>query len=311
MQSKYIKQAFVLFIFSLLAAIGTYVINEQKQPENIQGERVFKTNTQNAATIELRAPNFKITLDKIDNLWSIREADSYYADYEIVKSLEDFINKAKILKKAPINKAEEKHRYQNGLEINIYNANQEKQDSIILSLQEKIANNISAKIQGKTGNFIIEMPRVLPLNIKNWLQQPLLNIKTEDIEKISINNLSATRRQGEDFFRTDNGKLYSIRNIEKILNYLPFEDVKSAQNFDETQYTALKTYKITTKSGLIYDLTLYGKNSEIWVKEKISTTTLPTTQTSDYIKRNEFLYNYWYFKLPPELGSSLIRERLE
>lgn len=311
MQLKYIKQAVLLFAISLILAMSAYLIKRSERPSNYQGERVFKTTMQPVSTIEFEAPNFQLTLDKIDNLWNIREIDSYYADYELIKDLENFINQAKILKKVNTATEQERSDIQNGLKITLYNSNQEQEGSVVLDIKNKISNNVLAQISGKQGTYLIETPKYLPLRTTDWLQQPALKIITHDIQEIIIDGVKATKVNGKNIFQTDNGELYTLRNIERVLNYLPFETVKSAQNFDESQYTPLKTYKITTKDGLIYTLTLYGMGQEIWLKEKISSTTLPTTKINDYIKRNEFLYNYWYFKLPSELGSALIRERLE
>ena len=52
------------------------------------------------------------------------------------------------------------------------------------------------------------------------------------------------------------------------------------------------------------------KEQEIWVQQKISQTTLSTPAISDYIKRNDFLYKYWYFKLSPTTGNILMQEKI-
>ncbi len=309
MNKETLKQAFSLFFVSLILACAAYVFHDKGESEKIQGSATFGMaagELDRLSTIQIISDKNTITLDKSDGLWLLREADSYYANYQNMNALEDFIKTSKILRAENLTPDEEKKYFsQNGRTIKLYSATGAELAEIVLSTL-KAGNDISyAKIKGLNGTYVIENKINFPTDIALWLQQPLLNLQPDMIKNIRINSETFTRENKNDVYLTQNNLPYNANKITKPLELLLFTKVLSAQNFDDAKYPEQKEIELTTFDGLVINLTLYKGENDYWLKQKISTTTLPTTAVSDYVKNNAFLYDYWYFKLSQSTGVGL------
>lgn len=309
MSSHYTKQAFILFIISLLFAGFIWLFNANTS-ENVLGNRVFENADNNISSIIFESERLSVTLDKSDNMWRIRQADSYFANHALANALVKFINYAKIYRRVEMTEEEIKKYFSDNITIKIADMNNQPLGKIILSSRKDAPKTAYAQIEGKEGIFKIEEDIVFPTQFMFWLQQPLLNLYPAAIKSLRIDDETVTRQRGSKYFYREDKSPYSLSGIEKTLNNLEFETVISAQNFDEALYPLVKKYTITTFDGMEIELNLFRKEQEIWVQQKISQTTLSTPAISDYIKRNDFLYKYWYFKLSPTTGNILMQEKI-
>lgn len=144
----------------------------------------------------------------------------------------------------------------------------------------------------------------------SWLQQPLLQLEGRDVQEVKQffgnEKQTALRSEPGQPFTTvmPNGTSRNI-DISELLrqfNYLSFEEVASAQNFDETLYPESKEIQLATFDGMVVNITLLRHQEKYWLKLNLSSTRLPTTQVSDYIEGNAFLYDGWFFKINSDTG---------
>ena len=314
MNSKTLKQAFLMFFASALLALVAYISHYDGINENVQGKSSFGNTAaefERISTIEMNTPKGKITFDKSDSIWLLREADSYYAGYQLMNAFEGFVKNSKILRQEQMN-AEDEAKYfgENSRDIKLLSANGKTLSEITISMLPA-GNNLSyAKIKGLDGIYVIENNMDFPLDKAFWLQQPLLALPNNMIESIKINEKIALRDKKDGTFFTKDNQVYKADELLKTLEFLLFTKVLSAQNFDESKFSEQKTMKITTFDGVIVDITLYKNGDEYWVKQKISTSALPTTSSNEYVKNNAFLYDYWYFKLSQMTGRRLWLENI-
>ena len=160
------------------------------------------------------------------------------------------------------------------------------------------------KVQLQSRKWSINFPETL----SSWLQQPLVSIEERNIQQFSLNQIQYSRKDKSQAFTTSSPNKLSAVKITQILQkfkYLSYEEVVSAQNFDDTLYPHRAEIVLTDFSGLVRHLEILTDNSTYWLKQTFSTTPLPTRETNDYIKNNSFLYDGWYFKVSPQEGKRL------
>ena len=232
MSSHYTKQAFILFIISLLFAGFIWLFNANTS-ENVLGNRVFENADNNISSIIFESERLSVTLDKSDNMWRIRQADSYFANHALANALVKFINYAKIYRRVEMTEEEIKKYFSDNITIKIADMNNQPLGKIILSSRKDTPKTAYAQIEGKEGIFKIEEDIVFPTQFMFWLQQPLLNLYPAAIKSLRIDDETVTRQRGSKYFYREDKSPYSLSGIEKTLNNLEFETVISAQNFDE------------------------------------------------------------------------------
>ena len=313
MNQKTLVQAFIGFVACLLLALSSCFFQDKAAYEQTQGKSTFgkiATKEDSLSHLEIKMPKTTITFEKTDGLWQIKEADFYYANYQSMAQLENFIKNSKILNEINLSSEESQILEKNGITIKVYNKQKQEQAEIAFMKPQQESKIAYAKIKGRKGFYTIENELVFPEKIILWLQQPLLSLNKTGIKSITINGQTAERKITENIYKTNNQDTYKTDRLLKMVEFLLFEKVLSAQNFDEKLYQDKKTIELKTFDGMIVNLTLYKKDNDYWLKQKISTTSLPTANINDYVKNNAFLYDYWYFKLPRTVGQELWSEEI-
>ncbi len=313
MNTRFLKQAFVLLLCSLFFAGTALWLVSVKEPRSYGGEPVFaKTlqNLDNLGRLTIETPKTVVNLQLEDNLWRVMEIGNYYAGYRQINNLfNDFADARIYRRRGPATDADEKKF---GLDDNAFRVITRDAGGQILNsvlIGKAAADNLYhfARIEGEKDVFLITGNFSFPETAVSWLQQPLLSLSPADIRSLKIGQETAVRPDIIIPFRIK-GK-QAVPDISRYLNALGFVaayDVRRSADFDRLQFSAPKSLTVTTFDGLVVTIEVYGRTGEeYWASLKFSTTTLPTTAVNDYIKSSAFLYEDWYFRLAPDVGRIL------
>lgn len=294
--------AFVLTLFSL--GIFSYTDKSSKLHYTFAEA---SANPSLISSISLEFPEQKITFDKGDDqLWLVRNAESYPANYKFMSELLQFISSSAIYRQVDLSSEEKQPLFAQGVRINLYDKAGNLLDTVFLGSKNNNHQMSYAQIGEDDETFMVENNIRLPSTVSLWLQQPLLSIDKSLVKSISINKQTASRsNRSLSFINTKTKKEVRLDNLLQALNFVGFTDIRSAQNFDEQSAKKIKDIKIEEFNGLIFNLSLFKRGDEYWLKQSLSSAPLAHFSVQDFIQNSEFLYKYWYFKLHPELGQIL------
>ena len=313
MNTKYLKQSFVLLLISVVfAATSVWYMSQQKK-RTYGGESVFaKTiqNLNNLGRLTIKNHGKEVNLQLEDNLWRVMELGNYYADYNQINNLFKDFTEAKVYRRRAPSTPEDKKKF--GLEENALRI-------ITRDKQEQILNNVLignetsnglyhfAQISSEPNIFLISGRLSFPQQTYSWLKQPLLSFSPQEIRSLSIGKATATRKSPLLGFTLKNStQIANINNYIGAFVYLPAYDVRRAADFDEKAWPKQNHLQLITFDGLVTNIKIYGNDKEYWMSLKISATRLPKTYVNDYIDNNAFLYEGWYFKLDKATGETLL-----
>ena len=241
------------------------------------------------SSISLEFPEQKITFDKGDDqLWLVRNAESYPANYKFMTELLQFISSSAIYRQVDLSSEEKQPLFAQGVRINLYDKAGNLLDTVLLGSKNNNHQMSYAQIGEDDETFMVENNIRLPSTVSLWLQQPLLSI-----DKSLVKSNTKTKKE------------VRLDNLLQALNFVGFTDIRSAQNFDEQSAKKIKDIKIEEFNGLIFNLSLFKHGDEYWLKQSLSSAPLAHFSVQDFIQNSEFLYKYWYFQLHPELGQIL------
>ena len=259
------------------------------------------------SSISLEFPEQKITFDKGDDqLWLVRNAESYPANYKFMTELLQFISSSAIYRQVDLSSEEKQPLFAQGVRINLYDKAGNLLDTVLLGSKNNNHQMSYAQIGEDDETFMVENNIRLPSTVSLWLQQPLLSIDKSLVKSISINKQTASRsNRSLSFINTKTKKEVRLDNLLQALNFVGFTDIRSAQNFDEQSAKKIKDIKIEEFNGLIFNLSLFKHGDEYWLKQSLSSAPLAHFSVQDFIQNSEFLYKYWYFQLHPKLGQIL------
>ena len=310
MMKKYLKKAFWVLLLSGLFAGSAVWTGLRSENEKNAGRLVFANAIQKfheLALINIETPSLKVSLALEDSLWRVREEDNYFADYALINRLFDNIRSA-----AYTGKTKEITDSENGLTTRIILS---RKDGNLLNDVAFVSQNGEYYIKSNDNKAsFISAGFQLPTTLASWVKQPVLAVEPGRILSVAVGDGEAVRPEtGLPFsVKTAEGtKEIRLDGLFNSLRYVPAEKVLSVQNFDETRYSENKTLTLTTYDGLITGLNIFKNEENYFLKITLSATNLPTTETSDYIKNNAFLYDGWYFQISPVIGSKLFNFALE
>lgn len=303
----FLSIAFILAVLSL----GLFAYKDQGSKIHYTFAEV-SANPTLLSTLSLEFPDQKITFDKgEDNLWLVRNAESYPANYKFMSELLHFISSSAIYRAVDLNPEESSQLFSQGVRINLYDKAGNLLDTVLLGQKNTNHQMSYAEIGENAKTFMIENNIKLPSDISFWLQQPLLSLDKSVIKSISINNHTASRsNRSLPFINDKNKQEVRLGKLLQALNFVSFSNVRSAQNFDEQTAKKVKDITIEDFNGLIITLSLFKQGKDLWVKQTLSTAPLAHFSVQNFIQNSEFLYKYWYFQITPELGKILLEAKI-
>lgn len=315
MNNAYLRRGLGLFVFALCFALFSLFPVYYENLGSLKGEPLFPDlELSQIAEIRIHTPKEEITLVKDENLWRVSEADMYFANYQMVEKLLDFFRYSRIHRAVELTDAEFSDNFvNNAAEIVLADTGGKTLGSVIVG--RRTYNNKFAYVRFPDNEkiYMVSNAALLPEYVHAWLQQPLLTLNPAEVRDIIVKRSQKDLIIGRDvpgypFWIMDGNRMLRRADPEDLLNQLQsvtFTDVRSAQNFDEQLFTQHRELRVVTFDGLIVDLLLFKKDKEYWLKQKLSATSLPTSVVNAYIKNNEALSNYWYFRLSSYAGSRL------
>lgn len=316
MNLRQIKLASLIAGLSILSAVISLIFVNQADKSLATGhlyisEKIFK----DVSEIQISGPSVKVTFIPEEHLWRIKEADYYYADFNLMHNILNSLKSARIINKQPLTTTRM-------TELG-FKTGANSQENTFIQIKDKKGREIEHIIFGShssdkeatflkrpTEDAIYTVNKYInfPETLSSWLQQPLVSIEERNIQQFSLNQIQYSRKDKSQAFTTSSPNKLSAVKITQILQkfkYLSYEEVVSAQNFDDTLYPHRAEIVLTDFSGLVRHLEILTDNSTYWLRQTFSTTPLPTRETNDYIKNNSFLYDGWYFKVSPQEGKRL------
>ncbi len=317
MNAKFLKSAAVLSFISLLFAATALYYSSKNTYKKSSGELVFaQTYTQinNIGSILIHKNEDTLSLVLEDNLWRVKNEDYYYANYPLLNLLFNNFVSSKYYRPVNQEQIQIPHFLQNAVTIDVLTKDNQLLNSVLIgNMEDRGVYYIGADASTPEKLFLITGNYYFPENIYSWLQQPILQLSPTQIKQIEVIDAEKTftlkrNNENQPFYTLLENKTLKNVNTELLLqslNYVSAEKVISAQNFDNTLYPLQKTYKITTFDGLIVNLHLLQAENDYWAEIKLSSNNLPTSEISDYIENNTFLYDGWYFKIPFDTGRQL------
>lgn len=310
MNIQILKSGLLVVVISTLLAVFSIIYTNINSNKRTGGELVFANaykQISDIGNIVIKDNNKTITLIQEDNLWRVKEADYYYADYALVNELFSDFNTSKFYRKIDNTPEDIADIKKDHSVITIFSKNNKVLDEIMIGAkEERNVYHMALTTTGQENLYLITGKYFIPQYEYSWLQQPLLQLENKQIQSIATDAKKITRDNPQlpyiTYLPNKTFKTFDATLLERELNNLGFTKVLSAQNFDESIYPESKNYKITTFDGLIVDLTILSDGSDYWVKINLLSTNLPTAETNDYIEDNGFLYDGWYFRLNPDTG---------
>lgn len=314
MNFSQIKQASLLAGLSLLIAIAAILLII-KNDNTLESGKLFISPAiiSDMAEINIITPENKITLLSEDHLWKIKESDYYYADFNLLHTLINTLKTSRISNKQAqtADLAKEVHLSSSpfiGNRIILKNKSGQIIDYILLGKPTHDKNSTFAKRPNDASIYTINSYFNFPQKLISWNHQPFISIDKNDIQEFTLNKSKYKRTEKGRALKKITGEDLSAAEIERFLKqfqYLSYDQVISAQNFDDTLYPNRYTISLTDFEGLVRNIEILTDNNSYWVRQTFSTTPLPTHNTNDYIQNNNFLYDGWYFKLSPSTGKEL------
>lgn len=313
MNTKFLKQSFVLLLISaILAVISIRYVSRPKE-QNYGGDAIFTQTLKNInslgrLTIENKGKTVNLQLE--DNLWRVMEMGNYYAGYNQINNLFNDFTEAKIYRRKGISTPEEEAKF--GLNkdaLRIITRDNQNQILNDILIGNETSNGLYhfAKIFPEKDVFLISGKLNYPKQIYSWLQQPILSFSPREISQLTIDGVTASRKSPLLNFTVKGTTKYAdIESYLGALVYVAAYDVRRFDDFDEKIWPKQKNLQIITFDGLVSDIKIYGNETEYWISIKISATRLPKTSVNDYINDNAFLYDGWYFKLENSIGENLL-----
>lgn len=321
MNKKLLYTALFLFAFSAFFA-GAALWHNKSETSVLRGDLLFQT-TVNASLdvgkIAITTPEYKVTLVQNGDFWRVAENHDYYANLVLVNDLLIFLNEARIFNtfgnlpeqikdNGLENPAEpDTDKEYAGVLIETFNNKNQKLDSIIIG--ERQGEYLKARQSGDSLIWLVNRKFDMPARQYSWLLEPLIDINTARVAKIRIDSANGSRiavkADNSPYFYDTKGLPVEVLPLLGQFVYLIFSDVVDETSFKPAAAKEGNTFCITMDNGLIYNLKLFEKEQNYYIALSLSSTPLPTTVASDYIKDNAFLYSNWYFQIQAQKGRLL------
>ncbi len=246
----------------------------------------------------------KITIEENNGLWRVKEADDYFASFAQTGSLLKFISDTVVYRADKLNENDIKEHLEKTIKIICKDTKGNVLESAAFApkkdnnrYQYALLNDNSFLYQLK-GNFA-------PSSVlMDWVQMPLLNIYEDSIKRIETNTFAVYRHFSDERLKSvENNELaLYIGQLINNFRYLNAEDIKHITHFNPALFKKVKRYDITLFNGMIYDLEVYNKDNEYWLRIRLNHELTAPLATKRQIKERQILYDGWFFKINKDKG---------
>ena len=307
--TKHLK--FAVFLFLLILPFFYYGITlHGKKVHNLSRGNYFFNKTRDEVKLNKIVVSFtdknSITFIKNNDLWRIKEADDYYADFSKINTLVELLRNT-IIYRADAIDAKEPISFDNFIRIQTYDNTNQIVDSAIISKQNDKNKYHYALLNND--NFLYQLSTTIQLSsrINDWLQMPIINLSKSDIKQVDFNDLTFYRKSKNEKLMLV-GTNYTKPEIYRLLNNIRninAEEIKHASNFKRDNHTYLNRFQLTTFDGVIYKIDLYKGDNDYWITVYLDKKQFISQTTYNRVKDNLILYNGWFFKINQDIGKIL------
>lgn len=310
-------------IIALGVVVGIIYLFVWDNNNKLHGKLVF-TETFNKGNdidkIELLTSEEKVVLNQKNSYWTVENRNNYYADFTMINTLLNSLNKSIYSIRFPYVEETEKNKYlknpakvkeNSGILIRTF-VNDKKIDEIIVGLSDESKNYHFARNLKDDNIWLISENFNVPIYSKDWIMRPIVSVPVKQIETVQIDDREIERLDEYSLFYNEKGIATNISVLTDILSRLLAVDAITEDDFVKNikNNVKKKNIKISTFVGLVFDLEIYSADKKVWCKINLSTTSLPMKVVNDYINDNRFLYDGWYFEISSEQGHILRDFRL-
>lgn len=314
-----------LAVLALLIAVGIFLFNSNRQEAESQGKLVFAKTFDLGEKVDrvvIATADDVIELQQKNSYWLIESKGKYYADFRLVHRFLSSINQSIFSVRLPFDEQVVRDNY-------LYNPLDQKEDSgmlirtyigdkmldeVIVGLPDESGRYFFAKRSNENSIWLIDGQFDLPIAAKYWLLRPVLSIRPEAIESITIGKTYVQRENRGSDFRNEDELSVNTAPLLDVLAGINIVDAMNEQQFDAAGLLKPQPFKVIdviTFYGLEFICKLYeGADGQVWLNINLSTTPLPKSVVNDYIRDNSFLYDGWYFEVSPAQGHILRDFRL-
>ena len=310
-------------IIALGVVVGIIYLFVWDNNNKLHGKLVF-TETFNKGNdidkIELLTSEEKVVLNQKNSYWTVENRNNYYADFTMINTLLNSLNKSIYSIRFPYVEETEKNKYlknpakvkeNSGILIRTF-VNDKKIDEIIVGLSDESKNYHFARNLKDDNIWLISENFNVPIYSKDWIMRPIVSVPVKQIETVQIDDREIERLDEYSLFSNEKGIATNISVLTDILSRLLAVDAITEDDFVKNikNNVKKKNIKISTFVVLVFDLEIYSADKKVWCKINLSTTSLPMKVVNDYINDNRFLYDGWYFEISSEQGHILRDFRL-
>ena len=308
MKNEFVKRGMIALVLLVFLAIVAVYFTDGKMFARHNGERLFANaydKVLEVETIHVTTPKDQITLYLEEDVWKVKEAGGYYANYYIL--LEDLF---------PFM---ENTYYEYKSEEGIL----DEEDKVSLKIATKdnrVIDEVTiagTKVQavGQDEVYVLDSASkfVVPFDLYSWVVQPLMQIDHKELEKFETvsekGHVVVSRIDVSAPFQHE-GKNVEMGKVLGAIAYLVFDAVVPEKDFNEDEFKEHKQFKFTTFDGLVVSLDIYHNGKEYWVRQELSTTKMPRSSVKSYVEYNKFLYEGWFFRLNADIAKNIFEYRV-
>lgn len=307
---KHIKISVVLLLISLPFLIFGAIKNHKNMYIQSRGNYFFE-NTKNIPDLNkiiITKGDDLITIIKQDNLWRIKEANYYFANFAKINSLVDKIYNTVVYRADVMNNNSESI-FNNATTISTYNSNDDVIDNASISVRDEKNKYHYAKLNDTNILYQITGDMSLSSYFMDWVQMPIISFSFNEVKKIKADDYVAYRRFNNEELKsieTNKENPYLREFISNLWN-LNAEEIIPISRFDNNKYKMVREFTITTFDGEIANIKVYSDNEEFWMSIQLNADKLITQIANKQLKENKILYDGWFFKINKDIGINITK----
>lgn len=206
MYPRLIKSAAVLAAVSLCAAAASLYWVYRSGHAHLIGSLVFAETVRPESKIKeivIRSPEYTATLENDNDFWHIREADNYYANFDLVRSLFKNFRETRFIRKQTatpqlLSELDLGNPYRSdahaGTSISILDEQGRELNHLILGKAGAENQTRFARIPSLPDIFTVSGQYTLPTELSSWIQQPLMSLELKDLQAVQIDGEKVSRK---------------------------------------------------------------------------------------------------------------------
>ena len=248
----------------------------------------------------------KLTLEKKNKFWRIKEADDYFADFSRINSFIKNIRNTIIYRNDFYDDVLAQLPIENALSITSLDEQGRIIDHALIAPKKEKNQFHYAILNDQSYLYQLEGIFNFSLHAMDWVKMPLLTIAQNRIKQIKFDNFNIYRRFATEKLHSDD--IQDLTYLDILINniwYLSAINIVHATHFDHNVYPIVKKYEITTFDGIIYHLDILSDKNKYWISIQLDKDNIISAEGAKIIEENLSLYDGWFFELDPQIGERI------